>query len=241
MKAIWKGQIRFSLVHIPIKAYRAKNSTNEVSFSHLCPKCYRRLRSQLFCEFCNQVVDKAKAIKGYKISKDEYVPVPEAELNKLKMESDKLIRVDYFCKQVDDIYLDSCYILQPDESDYTYSLFKQVLKDRIAVGNVIMRNKDIPVALKASNGVVVMWTLTEAKEIEVKDVKVNKEELKLAKKLADKMTKPFSKDSLKTEAAERAEKVITRLTKRKVKDTRIEKKKVISLMEQLKKAVNERR
>jgi len=237
MRAIWKGQIRFSLVHIPVKVYRAKQD-NEVSFSHLCPKCFRRLRSQLYCEFCNEVIDRAHAIKGYKISKDEYVPVPEAELNKLKMESDKLIRVNYFCKAIDDIYLDSCYLLQPDESDYTYSLFKQVLKDRVAVGNVIIRGKDTPVALRASNGAIVMWTLTEAKEVEVNETKVNREELRLARKLAEKMTRPFDTNSLKSERAEKVEKVLTKLTKRKVKNARAERKKVVSLMEQLKKAVN---
>ena len=62
-------------------------------------------------------VDPSDRVKGFQVSKGQYVMVEDEDLEALKIESTKLIEIEAFVPEaeVDQIYLDSPYYLAPDD------------------------------------------------------------------------------------------------------------------------------
>src|SRR6266581_361860 len=88
LHSIGSGTISFGLVSIPIKMYSAATSAG-VSFNQLHQKCGGRIRQQLICPTCNEVVERTALVKGYEFAKDQYVQFTEDELKALEGEAMK--------------------------------------------------------------------------------------------------------------------------------------------------------
>ena len=56
--SIGSGNISFGLVSIPIKMFSA-SSSGGVSFNQIHQKCGGRVRQQLICPTCNEVVERS--------------------------------------------------------------------------------------------------------------------------------------------------------------------------------------
>ena len=234
MRAIWKGTVRVSLLTVPVKLYRALTD-NKPTFHLICNKCHNRLKYQLYCESCGHVVPRTEAMKGYEVSKDQIIPLEQEDLERMKVEGDKVIHVEYFASTVPEVYHETAYLLGPDGDPHPYLLLREMVKKRAAVGHVVLRDRLRHVCLKRFKDAVVMYSLNcGVKELSVQG-KVGKEELKLAMELVMKLTKPFQpvfEDS--------RDKVLTEILSRKMKghDVEKEKLKVTSLMDQLRQAIN---
>jgi len=104
--------------------------------------------------------------------------------------------------KLDPIYFDSSYYLMPDErAEKPYALMRGALEEfgKVAIGRVVMHDKEHLVALRPYEGSILMSTLHYADEIrspkdfpELKDLPVEKEELELAGQLIRIMKKPFN-------------------------------------------------
>ena len=90
--SIGTGTISFGLVSIPIKLYPATSPAG-VSFNMLHAKCGSRLRQQMLCPVCNEVVDRSQTVRGYEVAKDQYVRVADEELKALEGEASKTIDI----------------------------------------------------------------------------------------------------------------------------------------------------
>ena len=78
--SLGSGTISFGLVSIPVKLYTAASSGG-VSFNLLHAKCGSRIKQQILCPVCNEVVERSSIVKGYEFSKDQYVRFTEDELS----------------------------------------------------------------------------------------------------------------------------------------------------------------
>ena len=234
MRAIWKGTVRVSLLTVPVKLYKALTD-NKPSFHLICNRCHSRLKYQLYCENCNRVVPRSDVMKGYEISKDQIVPLEQSDLERMKVEGDKVIHIEYFTPTVPEVYHETAYLLGPEGDPHPYLVLREMIKKRTAVGHVVLRDRLRHVCLKRFKDVVVMYSLNcGVKELPVQG-KVGKEELKLAMELVMKLTKPF-----KPVFEDSREKVLSEILSRKMKGHDVEKErlKVTSLMDQLRQAVD---
>ena len=188
------ANISFGLVSIPIRMYTAA-SAGGVSFNQLHPKCGGRVRQQLICPTCNEVVERTSLSKGYEFAKDQYVQFTEEELKALEGEASRMIDIAEFVplSQVDPIYFEKTYYLGPDKGgEKAYRLLSDTMAKagRVALAKYVMRGKENLVLIRAAQGGLMLHTMYFADEIrdftEVdkgEDAKVKPGEMELAERL----------------------------------------------------------
>ena len=193
------GTISFGLVSIPIRMYTAASSES-VSFNQLHPKCGGRVRQQLICPTCNEVVERTALVKGYEFAKDQYVQFTEDELKALEGEASRMIDIAEFVPlaQVDPIYFEKTYYLGPDKGgDKAYRLLTDAMQKagRVALAKFVMRGKENLVLIRAAKEGLMLHSMYFADEVrdfgEVdkgEDAKVKPGELELAERLVGELS-----------------------------------------------------
>jgi DNA end-binding protein Ku len=192
--SIGSANISFGLVSIPIRMYTAA-SAGGVSFNQIHPKCGGRVRQQLICPTCNEVVERNTLAKGYEFAKDQYVQFTEDELKALEGEASRMIDIAEFVPlaQVDPIYFEKTYYLGPDKGgEKAYRLLTDAMQaeGRVALAKYVMRGKENLVLIRAAQDGLMLHTMFFADEIrdfgEVdkgEDAKLKPGEMDLAKRL----------------------------------------------------------
>lgn len=194
--SIGSANISFGLVSIPIRMYTAA-SAGGVSFNQLHPKCGGRVRQQLICPTCNEVVERNTLSKGYEFAKDQYVQFTEEELKALEGEMSKMIDIAEFVPldQVDPIYFEKTYYLGPDKGgEKAYRLLSDTMEKsgRVALAKYVMRGKENLVLIRAAQHGLMLHTMYFADEVRAfsevdkgESAKIKDGELELAIKLID--------------------------------------------------------
>src|SRR4029078_11975999 len=140
------GPISFGLVSIPIRMFTAASSES-ISFNQLHPKCGGRVKQQLLCPTCNEVVERSSLVKGYEFAKDQYVQFSDEELKSLEGEASKMIDIVEFVPldKVDPLYLEKDHYLGRDKGgDKAYRLLADAMtkEGRVALAKFVMRGKE---------------------------------------------------------------------------------------------------
>jgi DNA end-binding protein Ku len=91
-RASWKGFLKLSLVSVPVKAYTATSSSNDITLHQLHAKTLTRIQYKKVAPQVGEV-SSDEIVKGYEYGKGQYVIVNDEELDKLRTESDKSIRM----------------------------------------------------------------------------------------------------------------------------------------------------
>ncbi|HKI18724.1 MAG TPA: Ku protein, partial [Isosphaeraceae bacterium] len=190
----WKGYLKLSLVSCPICLYSGRSSTERVSFRQINKKTGNRLRQQLVDEITREVVEGEDKGRGYEFSKNTYIPVDDAELDALAVESTHTIDIDSFVprEQIDKRYLDSPYYITPDGQvgQEAFAVIREAMrgKDMVALGRVVLSKRERVIMLEPSDKGLIGTTLhypyevRHAKEYfaDIPDLTVEPEMLKLA-------------------------------------------------------------
>jgi DNA end-binding protein Ku len=216
--------VTIGLVNLPVKLY-AMVYDREISFRFLHKLDGQPLKYERVCTRDEKVVPWEEVVKGYEVTKKEYVVFDKEELEAVKPESDKRIRLDKFVDylSVDPIYFERSYVLQPDKSEDAYSLLLEVLRKmgKAGAGRITLRTKEYPVLVHAYKDSLVLTTLRYAYEVidphgfeELKGLKEpGKAELDLAKKIVGDLSGEFDI----TEYEDRYKKRVEELIKKKLK------------------------
>jgi DNA end-binding protein Ku len=207
-RAIWKGSISFGLVNIPIQVFSATQKEEYTSFNQLCDNGHK-IKYKKWCPIEEREVQWSEIKKGYEISKDTYVVLAKEDLEGVKLKTTNTIEVKEFIdsKDFDPIFIENNYYVGPDHgkkkkknetSTKAYSLLVKILNetDKIAVGKVVLREKEHVVALRAYQRGLVMHQLKYLDEIkpmdEIGDLgnlhQVDSKELSLGKTLVENLT-----------------------------------------------------
>jgi DNA end-binding protein Ku len=161
------------------------------------------LKYQKVCTFDNKIVAWEEIVKGYEVSRNEFVVFSKEELEAMKPESDERIRVDKFVNliSIDPLYFDKSYILAPNKSKDAYSLMLSAFQKMgmAGVGKFTMKNKEHPVVIHEYKGALILTTLRYANEIvyplDIESLnelpKATKEELQLAAKIVENLSGEF--------------------------------------------------
>ena len=202
-RSLWTGSISFGLVNIPIKLYSAAEDKT-FSFNQLCKKGHR-IQYKRWCPVEETEVPYQEIQKGYEISKDNYALIEKEELEKIKLKTTKTIDIKEFVdsKELDPIFVQKSYYVAPDSKtpDKAYLLLVNILKntDKIAIGKVVLREREQLVALRAFQRGIIMHLLHYLDEIrpmdEIKEIaasaankiKLEEQELALGKMLVEQL------------------------------------------------------
>jgi DNA end-binding protein Ku len=169
LHSIGSGTISFGLVSIPVKMYTAASSES-ISFNQLHPKCGGRIKQQLLCPTCNEVVERGSLVKGYEFAKDQYVQFTDAELKALEGEASRMIDIAEFVPlaQVDPIYFEKTYYLGPDKGgEKAYRLLTDAMMktERVALAQFCMRGKESLVLIRPAQNGLMLHTMYFADEV----------------------------------------------------------------------------
>src|SRR5918996_3321171 len=206
-RAIWKGSISFGLVNIPIQVFSATQNEDYTSFSQLCDKGHK-IKYKKWCPVEEREVQWSEIKKGHEITKNNYIFVEKEDLDRIKLKTNNTIEVKEFIEseEFDPIFIEKNYYVGPDLgkkktaaiSSKAYSLFVKILNEtsKIAIGKVVLREKEHVIALRAYQRGLVMHQLKYLDEIrpmdEIGDLgnlqQVDSKELSLGKTLVENLT-----------------------------------------------------
>lgn len=210
MRAIWKGHIQFSLVTIPVRIYNAIDTAQTISFNLLSKNGHNPVAYEKKDKVTGEVLKSDDIVKGYQYEPGQYVIVDAEDFDKVKLKSEKVIEIEGFvnAEEVHPTLFEAPYFIGPDGdvAAKTYGLLSETLKQtgRIAVGTVVLRDRETPLLLAPMEGGIVMYRLRYPHEVrsmkdvpQLRDVKADKDQVKLAKTLVDSMTVKFTDIEMK--------------------------------------------
>ena len=169
-RPVWSGSISFGLVNVPVKAYTAVRD-HDVHFHQLDKKTGSRVRHRKVAEDSGKELDAADVEMGFEISKGRYVKFNREELSELRPASTRSIEVNEFVAldEIDPIYYERTYWLAPDGEGAAkaYQLLLAAMEERgrVAIGTVVMRNKQYLAAIRPLDGALAMSTMRFADEV----------------------------------------------------------------------------
>jgi DNA end-binding protein Ku len=199
---VWKGFLSFGLVSFPVRLFSAARP-DHIRFHMLHRKDLARIKEVWYCSKEDKPVDRDDIVKGYEVSKGDYVVVEDEELKKIAPPTATTMEIVQFVhdKEVDPIYFESSYYVAPDEAvSKPYELFLQALTEAEydAIAKVTMHNREHVVLIRASKSGLLLHTLFYPNELREANrpamkpgKKASAKELSLAKSLIQHLAGPF--------------------------------------------------
>jgi DNA end-binding protein Ku len=252
VRPYWRGHISFGLVTFPVKLYTATEQ-KDVRFRLLHSECGTPIKNQRYCPFHDKVIDWKDVVRGYEVSKGKFITVTDEELESIPVgDTSHSVNIAGFVQlaEIDPIYYENSYYVAPDEGGAkAFLLLRDALEEvkRVAVGQVVIREKEYPVALRPYEGAMVMETLYYGDEVRALSAleelpvqtKVHPNERKMAIQLIENLAMEFNIEEFKDEHREK----LLAMLKAKGEGQVVEApkaaapSKVIDLMEALKRSV----
>src|SRR6187431_2578694 len=249
----WKGFLKVSLVNIPVKVFPATESAATIAFNQLHAECQTRIQQKRWCSHCEREVPHSEVVKGYEFEKGRYVVVGDEDIQKVRVESTRVIDLAQFTDEtsIDPIYVDRAYYLAPDGSVAAdaFAVMRDGMAGKAGIGKVALYGREYLVAVKPQKKGLVMYTLHHDAEIrsidqieELNSVpsKVKPEEMKLAKQVIATFDADLNLKDYKDEYKEGLRKIIdAKIAGEEIVAPEVqEPPKVVDLMEALRRSLN---
>jgi DNA end-binding protein Ku len=207
-RANWKGFLRLSLVTCPVALYPATSESEKVSFNQLNRKTGHRIKYAKVDVDTGEEVANEDIVKGYKVDTDTFIEVTKEELENVALESTRTIEIDEFVDRsdIDPRYLIRPYYLRPDGKvgHDAFAVIRETIRemDKVAIGRVVLTNREHIIALEPLDKGLMGTLLRYPYEVrdsaeyfdEIRDVKVTKDMLDLARHIVDQKSGSFEPD-----------------------------------------------
>ena len=203
MRAIWKGNISFGLVNIPIALYPATRK-EELRFrllrrTDLSPVNYKRV-----AEKDGKEVPWDDIVKGYEYEKGKYVVLKEEDFQRVDLEATQTVDIQDFVDQeeIDPMFFYKPYYLEPQKGgDKAYVLLRDALEEskKVGIAKVVIKTRQYLAGVKAEDSVLVLELMHFAEELAESDklhvpkkIEPGKREINMAKALIDSMSSKWN-------------------------------------------------
>lgn len=225
-RAYWQGQIRLALVSIPVEVYSATRSGAAVSFRQIHEPSGKPINYEKVVAGIGPV-DRDEIVKGYEVSRGEYVLLDDDEIEAVKIESRKTLELVQFvdADEIEPLWYEKPYYVVPadDLAEEAYVVLREALRSarKVALGQLSVRGREQLVSLKPCGRGIVLEVLRYADEVhkargffaEIPDDAPSEDLLDLATTLIEKKTAPFKPE----EFHDRYVDALHRLVEKKVK------------------------
>jgi DNA end-binding protein Ku len=213
-RPIWKGQVSFGLVNVPITIYSAERRT-DLSFHLVDSRNSARVRYERVNEETGKEVPWDAIVKGYEYDQGSYVILSDEELQRAAVEMTKTIEIEQFVElsDIDAIYFDRPYYVVPGKGgEKGYVLLREAMKQtgKVGIAKVVIRTRQYLSALKPEGHALLLNLLRFNQEIvpldefdipgkSLKTYHVTQKEVDLAKQLIEGMTETWKPESYQDE------------------------------------------
>jgi DNA end-binding protein Ku len=245
-RAIWSGSISLGLVNVPVKLHSAVHR-KDVHFHQLQEKTGARIRYKKVSESSGREVEIDNIVKGYEVSKGNYVPVTDEDFEAVEPERSHTIEVEDFValEEVDPLQFVNTYWVAPQDTkgaSKAYALLRDAMdkKERVAVGRFVMRTKEHLVLVRPVDKALALHTMLFPDEIvAASDIdglpvraKPDSREVKMAEQLIDSLTVEWDPKKYRDTYREKLLGIIKRKAKGEeiVTEPREERAEVVDLM-----------
>jgi DNA end-binding protein Ku len=169
----WKGYLKISLVNIPVKVFPATDASATISFNQLHAECQTRIQQKRWCPTCQRDVPNTDIVKGYEFEKGRYVVMDDEDVDKVRVESTRVINLEKFTEdvEIDPIYLDRPYYLAPDGvvAKEAFAVIREGMKGKAGIGKVALYGREYLIKVQPRERGLIMYTLRHASEIRSMD------------------------------------------------------------------------
>lgn len=256
-RAYWQGQIRLALVSIPVEIYPATKSGASISFRQIHEPSGKPISYEKIVQGIGPV-DHDDIVKGYEVSKGNYVLLEDDEIEAVKIESRKTFELVQFVDQdeIDVFYFEKPYYVIPadDLADEAFIVLREALRQarKVGLGQLSVRGREMLASLKPCGKGLILETMRYADEVQkaqsyfkdIPDQKPDTELLELATALIERKSAPFDAAAFEDRYVEALQALVARKAKakgRKILEDVEEPEKsgsnVIDLMAALKKSI----
>lgn len=203
-RAYWQGQIRLALVSIPIEIYPATKSGAAITFRQIHEPSGKPIHYEKVASGVGPV-NRDEIVKGYEVSRGNYVLLDEEEIAAAKVESRRTLELVQFvdAQEIDVLYFEKPYFVVPaDElAEEAYVVLREALRKakKAGLGQLSVRGREQLVAIRPCGRGMVMEVLRYADEVQraqgyfrdIADTPPSEDLLDLATTLIEKKTAPF--------------------------------------------------
>lgn len=215
MRTTWNGAISFGLVTIPVglaPATKPAARQSDVSFRLLHRECKSPIKQKRWCPVHDREVAQEEIVRGWEVSKGEFVIVEDAELEALERDSSsRAIEIASFvpADQVDPIFFDRTYFLVPAQATAQrrpYALLLEAMRESgtAALGSFVLAGKEKLALIRVRDDALVLETLYAVEDVysdaeieeAVAEAGAKKAELALARQIIDGLAAEFDPKTL---------------------------------------------
>jgi len=213
MRTIWNGSISFGLVSIPIGLALA-TQRSDIAFRTLHRECGTPIKQKRYCPFHERDVEADELVKGWEVTKGEFVIVEEADLESVALQRSHSIEIIRFVElaQVDPVYFDRTYYLAPASAEAQrrpYVLLLRAMEETgtAAVGKFVLWGKENLCLIRPHGDTLALETLFFAEDVRsrgeieeaVAETSVKKPELALAEQVIQSLVGKFEPEQFENE------------------------------------------
>lgn len=192
----WQGHLKLSLVTCPVGLYTATASNAHVSFNLINPDTNNRIR-MVPTDPDTGPVERSDLVKGYEVSKDEYVLFDDADFDKVRLDATHTISIDSFVDEaeIDRLYWDDPFYVVPEKGvgAEAFAVIRDAMKaaGKIAIGSLVLRGKERQLALEVRGKGLIAFSLRAHDEVrdaddyfsDIPTVKADKDMVEIATRI----------------------------------------------------------
>lgn len=156
LASLWSGNLRLSLVLIPVRLHSAVSAEEAINFRQIHVPTGQPIKQLKGVRDGDEFipVPEEEIIKGYEHNKGHHVLIRPEEIDDLKLEAKHTIDMVRFVDEaeIDVRFFEKPYYLMPDgdEADEGYTVIREALKQtrKVAIGQLIMGGRGHLVGIK---------------------------------------------------------------------------------------------
>jgi DNA end-binding protein Ku len=218
MRVTWNGSLSFGLVSIPVglaPATKPAARQSDISFRLLHRECLTPIKQKRWCPTHDREVTNDELVKGWEISKGQFVIVEEAELEALERHDDsRTIDIERFVPLggVDPVWMDRTYFLVPGAAPAQrrpYKLLLEAMEEAGvgAIGRFVRSGRESVCLVRARGRGLVLETLYLAEDVysqaeideAMEGTELKETELDLARQIVEGLAADFEPEALTSE------------------------------------------
>ncbi|MGA2654902.1 MAG: Ku protein [Gammaproteobacteria bacterium] len=204
-QGIWKGDINFGLVYIPVTLYSAESYQKNVKLVLLDKRDLARVGYERINKNTGKKVPLDQLVEGYEYKDERYAVISREALKEIHPESTQSITILEFV-DVDDIapeYFEKPYYLEPaKKGEHAYALLREALRKtkKVGVAKVVIRTREYLSAIMVEDKAIVLQlmrfpeTLASQNKFNFPALKspIKKQEMMVAETLIKKMSRKWN-------------------------------------------------
>ena len=205
VRAVWKGSLKFGMVSCSVKLAGAVSENEKVRFRTLNRETRAPVRAEYHDDLTGEPVEAADQIKGYELSKNDFLMIEPDEIKALKVASSHVLDIDEFVDMgsVDKVFFDKPYYLLPADrlSVEPFAIIRDAMatKKAAALASIVLYQRERRVLIEPHGRGMTLTTLRNRNAVvpaasvfgDLKKVKVDADMAEIAELIIAKKTGSF--------------------------------------------------